>query len=161
MKEFLKTIDNVCDAIKTLPERVATLAVNFSKERFSQQNWMDESAEAWAPRKRARRGGKRRQAGAILVDSGRLKRSIRKLSVSKERIVIGTDVEYAEAHNEGYDGIVSVRPHTRTRNGNTHNVRGHSRHAKTEQRRFLGESAELAKRIEDLIQTEIEKAIKK
>lgn len=108
MKTFLITLDNITKALNSMPTRLATLAVAFSKERFVQQNWIDSSVEAWRPRSRKRRGGKRRQRGAVLVDSGRLKRSIRVISVSKNKIVIGTDVPYAQTHNDGVNTMVPL-----------------------------------------------------
>lgn len=160
MKDFSKLVDDLTTAIETIPQRVATEAVNFSKERFQEQAWKDEGKEAWKKRKTRRRGGAKRQKGAVLVDSGRLKRSIRIISVSKDRVVIGTDVPYAEIHNEGFDGIQNVKAHTRrTRNGTT-KVRAHARHMRMPQRRFMGESATLNKRIELMITAEIIRALK-
>lgn len=144
-----------------MPTRLATLAVAFSKERFVQQNWIDSSVEAWRPRSRKRRGGKRRQSGAVLVDSGRLKRSIRAISVSKNKIVIGTDVPYAQAHNDGVNTMVTVKSHSRKRNGKTCQVREYSRRMSMPQRRFLGDSQELSARLEKLIISEIINAINK
>ena len=159
-KSFAAIIDDVTRCINQLPPRVATLAVNFSKERFVEQNWHDESAEPWEKRRGRRRGGKKRQGGAVLVDTGRLKRSIRVISARKDRIVIGTDVPYAEMHNEGFEGRQNVRSHTRrSRKGKTFTVRAFTRRMSMPQRRFLGESQELANRIENLMETELKKAL--
>lgn len=161
MKTFLITLDNITKALNSMPTRLATLAVAFSKERFVQQNWIDSSVEAWRPRSRKRRGGKRRQRGAVLVDSGRLKRSIRVISVSKNKIVIGTDVPYAQTHNDGVNTMVTVKSHSRKRNGKTCQVREYSRRMSMPQRRFLGDSQELSARLEKLIISEIINAINK
>lgn len=159
-KSFAALLDDVTRCINQLPARVATLAVNFSKERFVEQNWHDESAEPWEKRRGRRRGGKKRQGGAVLVDSGRLKRSIRVISAKKDRIVIGTDVPYAEMHNEGYEGRQNVRTHTRrSRKGKTYTVRAYTRRMSMPQRRFIGDSQELASRIEQLMETELKKAL--
>ena len=40
-----------------LPNEIATVAVNFSKERFRDQSWLDETKERWKPRKKPRKGG--------------------------------------------------------------------------------------------------------
>ena len=161
-KSFAAIVDAVTRAINAMPVRVGTCAVNFSKQRFVQQNWHDTTPEPWKPRSRTRRGGERRQSGAILVDSGRLKRSIRVVSADSNRVIIGTDVPYAEIHNEGLDGEVSVRKHSRrSRKGRLHIVKAHKRRVHMPQRRFLGESQALATQLEELMITELKNAIEK
>ncbi|MBP1631201.1 MAG: phage virion morphosis family protein [Bacteroidetes bacterium] len=156
MKEFAILMDNISKAISKLPPKIATEAVNFSKERFVKQNWDN---KAWEPRSRRRRGGEKRQNGAILVDSGRLKRAIRKKLISPTKIIIGVDVPYAEAHNEGLDKVIKIKAHNRkSRKGRVYKVKSHSRDAKLPQRRFMGESEELNTRIEKLIVRDIENA---
>ena len=161
-KSFAAIVDDVTRAINAMPARVATCAVNFSKQRFVQQNWHDTTPEPWKPRSRKRRGGERRQSGAILVDSGRLKRSIRVISADSNRVIIGTDVPYAEMHNEGLDGEVTVRQHTRrSRKGRLYTVKAHKRRVHMPQRRFLGESQALATQLEELMIKELKNAIEK
>lgn len=161
-KSFATIVDDVTRAINAMPARVGTCAVNFSKQRFVQQNWHDTTPEPWKPRSRTRRGGERRQSGAILVDSGRLKRSIRVVSADSNRVIIGTDVPYAEIHNEGLDGEVSVRKHSRrSRKGRLHIVKAHKRRVHMPQRRFLGESQALATQLEELMIKELKNAIEK
>lgn len=162
MKTFAQLVDDLSRAIEQLPGRIATLAVNFSKNRFVKQNWHDTHAEPWQKRSARRRGGQARQKGAVLVDSGRLKRSIRIVSVSQQNIVIGTDVPYAEVHNDGFDGVQTVRQHNRrSRKGRTCNVKSHTRRTKMPQRRFIGESAELNRQMENMIVSEFKNAIEK
>ena len=120
---------------------------------------MTKPPEPWQRRTRKRRGGEKRQKGAVLVDSGRLKRSIRITSVTKTSVTIGTDVEYAKIHNDGFDGVQSVRAHTRKTKNKTQNVRAHTRKMKMPQRRFLGESAELERLITEFIENELKTAI--
>ena len=161
-KSFAAIVDDVTRAINAMPARVGTCAVNFSKQRFVQQNWHDTTPEPWKPRSRTRRGGERRQSGAILVDSGRLKRSIRVVSADSNRVIIGTDVPYAEIHNEGLDGEVSVRKQSRrSRKGRLHIVKAHKRRVHMPQRRFLGESQALATQLEELMIKELKNAIEK
>ena len=152
----LKEIEQaLSQCLTTLPNQIGTVAVNFAKQRFVSQNWHDTTAEPWQPRKRNRRGGKKRQKGAILVDSGRLKRSIRIVSTTTATVTIGTDVAYAQIHNDGFDGIQSVRAHPR--NGRT--VRAHTRHMKMPRRRFLGDSVELTRLLTEFITNELNFAI--
>lgn len=152
----LKGIEQaLSQCLTTLPNQIGTVAVNFAKQRFVSQNWHDTTAEPWDPRKRNRRGGEKRQKGAILVDSGRLKRSIRIVSTTTATVTIGTDVPYAQIHNDGFDGDQSVRAHSRK--GRT--VRAHTRHMEMPRRRFLGDSAELTRLLTEFITNELNFAI--
>ena len=155
MATFKEIEQALSQCLTTLPNQIGTVAVNFAKQRFVSQNWHDTTAEPWQPRKRNRRGGKKRQKGAILVDSGRLKRSIRIVSTTTATVTIGTDVPYAQIHNDGFDGNQSVRAHSRK--GRT--VRAHTRHMEMPRRRFLGDSAELTRLLTEFITNELNFAI--
>ena len=180
--EIVKILESLTNCIRELPRMVGLEAVNFSKERFVQQNWFDAAPIPWEPRRRLRRGGKKRQNGAILVDSGRLKRSIRVISVTPTSVTIGTDVPYAQIHNDGFNGSQSVRAHkenvkahrrkqkvkgkngkwktkTVTVKAHTRKIGAHTRNMKMPRRRFLGESAELERQIADFITSEIQSAL--
>lgn len=184
--EFMKLVNRVTDAVRRLPEQAAALAVNFSKERFRAGNWLDNGTEPW--KKRGKSWKKDNRKGrAILVDTGRLRRSIRKVSVTSDRAVIGTDVPYARAHNDGFRGAVQqqVRSHNRSlthagiirgkelkrstrisvgriKHGNTI-VKAFTRtiHQNTPRRRFIGPSAVLNKQLERLMTAEIIKSMKR
>ena len=173
------------NALKTahnkLPTEIAAVAVSFSKERFRDQAWLDETKHRWKPRKQPRRGGKKRSQ-TLLVDTGRLKRSIRKISVTPNRITIGSDVPYATIHNYGgtITGTFNVRSptvrshrrraHPRTRRTETvkaqtirtHTVVAHKRkvNIRISQRQFLGISYTLQKRLELLITARYMRALK-
>lgn len=177
--DFIRLMEALAEAIQAMPRQVGMIAVNFSKERFVSQNWLDERPEPWQPRKRKRRGGKARQKGAILVDSGRLKRSIRVIRVEPNAVVIGTDVPYAQKHNEGFDGQESVKAYTQnvkshkrkmrvgkkkkkkivTVKAHKRHVKAHTRHVKIPARQFLGQSQELERRIESFIDEELQGTI--
>ena len=158
--EFARKLDAVTKAYSRIPAEVATIAVNFSKERFRDQAWLDETKQSWKPRKRRRAGGKKRSQ-TLLVNTGRLKRSIRKISADTNAIIIGTDVPYAQIHNEGgtINETVTVkthrrRAHTRKRDKRVetvkeHTVNSHTRKMNTKipERPFIGNSATLKKRI--------------
>lgn len=169
--EYLKTFERIKTAVSRVPARVAVLAVNFSKERFVQKNWLDSSPEPWVKTKKKK--------GSTLVASGRLKRSIRKVRITPSSVTIGTDVPYAKIHNEGGEikGIERVRRHRRRQ----HTRRAHMRKGKRikrtvvsaytvkpfsrkykrkfARRQFMGQSKELSNRIGKLIEQEISKAI--
>ncbi|MGG7468693.1 phage virion morphogenesis protein [Chryseobacterium arthrosphaerae] len=143
--------------------QVGVIAVNFSKERFVQKNWINRTREPWQPRKRQARG-------SILVRSARLKRSIRKISQGNYYVYIGTDVPYAQIHNEGgqINKTVNVKAFTRQTSGNrtrnrrgTQNVRAHTRrmNIRMPKRQFLGDSAVLNRRIERFISRELDNEI--
>jgi phage gpG-like protein len=169
ISEFIQKIEQMSSLFRKLPNEIGTIAVNFSKERFREQAWLDTSSEPWNPRKRKRKGGKKRSQ-TLLVDTGRLKRSLRKISVSEHSIVIGSDVPYAEIQNDGgtISKSVSVKSHIRNEHIRKRgkrkeivresSVRGHIRRMNTTipSRRFMGES----KALEDKITEYMEKAFK-
>ena len=146
----------LAEVMHLLPQQIGMMAVNFAKQRFVDQNWLYTSPQPWEKRKRNRRGGKARQRGAVLVDSGRLKRSIRIISVTSDSVTIGTDVPYAQVHNDGYLGFQSVKAHTRK----GRNVKAHIRMMDMPRRRFLGDSHDLVAQIEKFITDEIKNATK-
>ncbi len=185
MKGFIEQLKNIDKAVKVMPRRMGLVAVKFSKDRFVQQAWVDHTTQTW-PKRRTSRGSKQRDRGAILVDTGRLKRSIRVISTSSTRVLIGTDVPYAQAHNDGFKGTVKVKQHTRrtfeknkrgtgvfsvrTRKERTKTVKeetgqlitvgAHSRRINLPERKFIGNSAVLAKQIERAAAAQIQKALK-
>jgi len=124
------------------------VAVNFSKERFRRKDWQNQVHEPWKPRKRKDRG-------SLMVRTGRLKRSIKKISSGTGYVIIGTDVPYAKIHNEGgkTTKTVYVKKHTRQRGGRNSKsqgksmieVKSHSRkmNLSLPQRRFMGKSRAL------------------
>lgn len=132
---------------KQYPRFVGTMAVTFFKENFRRQGFVDSSLEKWKPRR-----SKNAQRRAILVKTGRLRRSIRITNANANTVKIGSDVPYAQIHNEGgtISGTVQVRKHKRkTRKGST-TVKSHSRKVSTKipKRQFAGNSKGLNKRIE-------------
>ena len=140
-----------------LVNRSGVIAVNFSKERFVKKDWLNgTSRQNWDKRKKADRG-------SLMVRSGRLKRSIRKMSEGDYFVYVGTDVPYAQIHNEGGDinKTVTVRTHSRTRKGRTETVKSHRRkmNIKMPKRQFLGDSNALAKRLERFANVEINNEI--
>lgn len=160
MLDELRILNSVTNCISKLPGIIATEAVNFSKERFVAQNWIDTNTEPWKARK-TKRTSATRNRGAILVDTARLKRSIRKIKVTTTGAVIGTDVPYASAHNNGFRGRKNVKAHnSRSRKGNDFKVKAHTANVNLPRRRFIGESAALNKRIERTCTAEIMRAIK-
>lgn len=127
----------------TLPRDIGDTAVLFTKERFKQQNWKNKSAVAWQKRKGT---AKRNKGRSLLMDTGRLKRSIRRKRTTSNSVTIGSNVPYAKAHNEGVNKKVTVGARTRNMN--------------LPKRQFMGKSHALDKRIKAEINRQITKAIK-
>ncbi|MCC9072466.1 phage virion morphogenesis protein [Flavobacterium sp. F-65] len=169
MQDFIVKLNRLSKLYKRFPEMAAIEAVNFSKERFVRKNWVDKSVSRWKPRKPSpewHTDAQKKAAarGSLMVKSGRLKRSIRKIKVTRNSVTIGTDVPYAEVHNEGavINQTITVKTHSRKRKGRTETVKAHRRKRKMTipERRFIGESALLLRRIERLVQKEINEILK-
>lgn len=96
------------NAWKKLPKIVGNEVVNFSKENFNRQGFLDSSVQRWRPRRNNKGRGR-----AILVKSARLKRSIRITKIDTDVVAVGSDVTYAKVHNEGFNGVVNVKGHSR------------------------------------------------
>lgn len=183
--DYFKMLDRLSKAIDTLPRKAAQFAVNFSKQRFRDQAWVDNGTEPWKKRKPGwKTESRKRQGRAVLVDTGRLRRSIRVIYVDEYRAVIGTDVPYARAHNDGFRGRVTqnVRTHMRQAKGGgkkgrdekgrylkatpktagTIRVSAYTRNIRQNipRRRFIGTSAILDKQLTRMMQAEIQNAIK-
>ncbi len=171
-KQFFAQVDRIANAMDKFPIQAAVTAVNFSKERFVMKNWVNRSREPWPKNSRATLKALRKRKGAkgsMMLRTGRLKRSIRKISWTRRFIVIGTDVPYAQINNDGgtINKTVKVKPHKRviTRGrakGKTVDVKAHQRQMNTTipQRKFLGESAILMRRIERLMERQLKEALK-
>ncbi|MDR2806246.1 MAG: phage virion morphogenesis protein [Dysgonamonadaceae bacterium] len=175
ISNFTRKLEALRKTYKNLPTEIAAIAVNFSKDRFVEQAWEDETKEPWKPRKRPRRGktGKITKNQTLLVKTGRLKRSIRKISATENKIIIGTDVAYAQIHNEGgtITGTASVKAHqvkehARNRKGRKEKVKAHTVKAHTKkmntripQRQFMGNSKALQNKIISHITAQFERAL--
>lgn len=174
ISDFARRLEAVRAAYRKLPTEIAAIAVRFSKERFVKQAWTDQNKEPWEPRKRKRGKGRSRRSQTLLVDTGRLKRSVRKIRADENAVVIGTDVPYAQIHNEGgkIKKTVGVKTHTvkehfRRQRGKkvrvkSHNVNAHQRKMNTTipRRQFIGNSRVLTKRITSLITSRIIQALR-
>ncbi|NJN78192.1 MAG: hypothetical protein HC803_07555 [Saprospiraceae bacterium] len=109
----------------------------------------DNGLEKWDERKYPDANPRKRN---ILVKSGRLKRSIRITKQTRNWVVIGTDVPYAAIHNQGgtFQQSQLVRPHDRKTKRGITKVKAHtrSRTATYPQRKFIGQSKALDKRLQ-------------
>jgi len=165
---FSKTINRLKNFNKRVLPLLGEVAVNFSKERFLHENWLGTKPEPWKPRKTTgnrkrdrneRSTSDRKKRRGLLIDSGRLKHSIRPLKTTANSITIGTDVPYAKTHNEGFNGTVSqkVKQHARVRNGRQESVKAHTRavNMSVPKRQFmptkLNESPQLVSRLQKTV----------
>jgi phage gpG-like protein len=179
---------NLSRRLEALPAKAGALIVFNSNQAFINQGWTDETFEPWAPRQVEEKGGKKGNEGAaitgraILVKSGRLRRSIRIISSTLNSVTVGTDVPYAQAHNEGGEihhpergGILnfdSMPQGQLWRFGKVGTIsqqrkivgirrvtyKAHT--TKMKKRKFLGDSHKLRHDIQELVNIEIMKALK-
>jgi phage gpG-like protein len=111
--------------IKTFPREMGKAMLLGASDNFRRQGYEDEngSAHQWAPRKKEprRRGRTRADGGedqryknprqrALLVQSGRLRRSLRITATTATSVTVGTDVGYAEPLQEG-NASLPARPY--------------------------------------------------
>lgn len=89
--------------LKEMPTVIGETAVNFFKDSFNRQGFIDKSFERWTPRKDKLRH-------KILMKSLYLRNSIQVMEANYQRVVVapvlGTQHDYAKIHNEG--GTVSI-----------------------------------------------------
>ena len=146
-------------ATQTLPKVLANEALNWMKDNFNRQGFPGDTFESWPKRKNNSRQGRK-----ILVLTGNLRRSLRIVAITETGFVIGTDLPYAKAHNDGVNKTVQVQAHTRnkytsskvasgnlTKSGKQRiktvqtiagriNVASHSRNMNLPRRKFAGNS---------------------
>jgi len=143
-----------------LPLLIGNEAVNFSLDNFRRQGFLGNTMERWPKRKKSwsKKGNNSRN---VLISTGRLRRSVRVIRATIDAVVIGSDVPYAKAHNEGLKlGVIqSVKAFTRKDGAN---VKAHTRriNMKLPRRRFIGNSPYLNQRLERVATAEFNKEIK-
>jgi len=125
---------------KIILAQAANEAVNHFKANFKLGGFMDRSLEKWKPRKNNKDKGR-----GILIGkgSGRLKRSIKRSSLSATRTIIGvsgTPTKYASVHNFGLRA-------------------GRGKGFIMPKRQFMGESKVLSKKISRLIERRLKKIL--
>lgn len=178
-KDFEQWRKKVEASLKKLPLLVASDAQNFFLDSFKRTAWIGQTTENWKPRK----PNKKRTGAALLVKTGRLKRSIRIKRAKWNSIVIGSDVPYAGVHNEGLNETQTVHEHSRIASrkvatrynkaghalksgmkkirGKSHQVSSFTRNQNIPRRRFMGNSPYLNQRILRTIISQLMKINKK
>ena len=164
IKDLERRFRNV---ILRLPAIAGNEVVNFALDNWKRQAWLGDTAEPWKPRKNPTKWGQtpKRNGRAILIDSGRLRRSVRVIRTTPDMAVVGTDVPYARAHNEGVRlGVIqTVTPFQRKmKTGKTVNVKGHIRRINQNipRRQFLGNSQYLTNKLRRAAMAEFMKALR-
>lgn len=130
--------------LERVPDIAGMEAVNHFKANFEKQGFDDKGVEKWEERQNQRSGKGR----GILIKSSRLMNSIRIVRITRNSVVVGTDVPYGKIHNEGgeINQTVTVPSHTRrTRSGRSTRVRSHQKHLDITipQRKYIGRSESL------------------
>ncbi len=106
--DFSKTRTAISDVFSNLPTWAGNAALNFYKDSWRRQGFIDTSFKRWPKRKKE--GGSKDRA--ILVKSGQLRRSLR-LRVGTTWFEVYSEVPYAKAHNEGATITQTVTPRQR------------------------------------------------
>ena len=156
--------------VRELPGLAGAVVLESIDNNFRSESFF---GQAWAPRK-VQKGNDGR---AILVQTGRLRRSFR-LETSGLTITIFTDAPYAQIHNEGgtITGTANVAEYTRNQyemnevskpgskkekwkkeTVGSHTVQAHTREVNLtiQQRQFMGEHPELNNQLKHLIENEL------
>lgn len=90
---FQQLTQRIYSVHQRLGPLIGNAVVNDSLDNFATQSF---DKKPWAKRKRDKEPGR-----AILVKSGRLRRSPRIIASSPTSVTVGTDVPYARIHNDG------------------------------------------------------------
>jgi len=171
-EQFARIQDRLASTLRVLPEIIGNEVVNFSLQSFEQEAWSGNSQEVWSKRKNPTKWGKPDDTGrALLVKTGKLKRSIRITRIVNNIVYVGaggTDIPYARVHNYGFRGTVnqSVRSFQRKdKTGKLIEIKAHNRTIKQNipQRRFIGadsDSPYLKARLRRISIAELKKILK-
>ena len=165
--------------LASLPAKAGAVIVQHSNEAFLQQGWTDDSLDPWDARKSK---ATKDEGRAILIKTGRLRRSIRIISITPYSVTVGTDVPYARIHNEGgpmhhgsRDAILNFdetpahglwkfgKARTVTQQRGIKAIRRVTYKAHTTtmpQRKFLGNSRRQTEKIKEVVEISIMKALK-
>lgn len=91
-----KQLNRFVNKKRYIMKRIGVIYKNFFLDSFRMEGW---EGNKWQPRKREVRG--RGRSKKILVDTGKLKGSIKYTNITDNSVTIKTDVDYASYHNEG------------------------------------------------------------
>jgi phage gpG-like protein len=147
-------------------ERIARLGLDFFDDSFANQGFTDTAFVPWQPK--AENNGYN-----LLIKSGHLRSSLQVFEKSRRRIVFGSDVDYAEIHNEGGTLHVPVTRRSRKFFWFMYKATGKQfwkamaltkkthLDIKIPKRQFIGESATLMNQIDTMAVKQIKKHFSK
>lgn len=167
---------------RVLPIKVGNLAKYHFKENFLKGGFVNGGLQRWTPAKRLGSGDKSAAANhRTLMSERNLLYSSINYSAGEGRVKIFTDVHYAPIHNEGGVTHPTVTPKMRKfawakyfaaggKTGKGENVppealkwkklaltKKKKLNIRIPKRQFMGESRELTKKIQELVDKEVEK----
>lgn len=123
-RKIMQAANQVKAEIEKMTAAAGVIAKNHFVMSFRNQGFTDESIEKWIARKKADTGR------AILVKSGALRRSIRVMNRGMFKVVIFSNLPYAQIHNDG--GVINKGPGSNVLN---FNKRGRFQRQRTERQR--------------------------
>lgn len=88
-KNYKKVAEN-------LPKKLGATAVRYTSDNFRKQGFDDQGVKRWQPRK-----SKKHKGRALLIKSGRLRRSIRIIRLTSTYVTVGSTEAHAKIHNQG------------------------------------------------------------
>lgn len=135
-RKIVKDMQMVEKTIADMVDTMGIYAINHYKKSFTDGGFTDETLQLWKHRKREDRGRYAKNAGsrAVLVKTGKLKRSLVAKKFGRYAVRITSNVNYANVHNEGlragrgkgftmpkrqfvgYSGMLSAKIELRLRN---------------------------------------------
>lgn len=150
-------------ALLVVPIKLGQETVNFALDNFKRQAFLGNANEPWSPRKNPTKWGQvpKRNGRALLVSSGRLRRSIRITKLNADSVSVGSDVPYAKTHNEGLriGQIQQVKAFTR-KNGQVVSAHVRKIDQRIPARPFLKQSPYLTTKLKRILNAEILKALR-
>jgi phage gpG-like protein len=139
-KKILNDLKKFEAEIPKVVSEMGSIGQNHFVKSFRDQGFTDNALTKWPSRKREDRG---RGSRAILVKSGRLRRSIRRAPIGKYGVSLLSDVPYAKIHNDGLVG------------------RAWGKHTfRMPKRQFMGSSRVMSQRIEKMIDRHVTRVFK-
>jgi phage gpG-like protein len=141
-RKILADLKRFESQLPAVVSEMGAIGQNHFVKSFQKQGFDNVTLEKWKPRKDTRmdRGKPNR---AILVKSGALRRSIRRVPVGRYAVNIVSDMPYAKIHNDGLTG------------------RAFGKYSfKMPKRQFMGFSAKMNTKIERMIDRYVKKVFK-
>ncbi len=100
--------------LKTVPQVLGRAVMQESADNFRRQGYENDAGVVvpWAPRKvvAKRKGRTNPRQRAILVKSGRLRRSVRIVAATATSVTVGSSETYAEPQQDGNTRGLQARP---------------------------------------------------